>query len=109
VSVLQVGHNGSTGELLAAVTPAVAVIPVEPSAGQDPNGFGAFVYGHPRASIVDLLAGSIMRIARLPNGQGGDGTEKNPEPTVDKAVYATGWDGTVRVAARATGALTVFR
>ena len=29
--------------------------------------------------------------------------------TVTRAIYATGWDGTVRVVARATGSITVFR
>jgi len=112
--VLQVGHHGShnatTGELLAAVTPSVAVIPVGSSTGQSPDGFNAFAFGHPRATIVSLLTNSISRqrtpakTVRVATGQ-----RKFKNTTVTKAVYATGWDGTVRVVARSTGSLTVFR
>jgi competence protein ComEC len=112
--VLQVGHHGShnatTSELLAAVTPLVAVIPAGPSTGQNPMGFNAFAFGHPRAAIVDLLTNSITR-QRSPakTVRVATGARKFKNTTVAKAVYATGWDGTVRVVARANGVLTVFR
>jgi beta-lactamase superfamily II metal-dependent hydrolase len=112
--VLQVGHHGShnatTANLLAAVTPSVAVIPVGPSIGQDQNGFNAFVFGHPRSAIVDLLINSISR-QRTPSKtvRVATGQRRFRNKTITRAVYATGWDGTVRVVARSTGALTVFR
>jgi beta-lactamase superfamily II metal-dependent hydrolase len=112
--VLQVGHHGShnatTTELLSAVTPLVAVVPVGPSTGQNPNGFNAFAFGHPRTAIVDLLINSISRqrtpakTVRVATGQ-----RRFRNRTITKAVYATGWDGTVRVVARNTGSFTVFR
>jgi hypothetical protein len=49
--------------LLGAVTPIVAVIPVGPQTfGRASNSaFTPFAYGHPRADVVTLLSGSIVR------------------------------------------------
>jgi competence protein ComEC len=58
VDVLKVGHHGSdtssSPEFLAATSPAIAVI----SVGQDNR------YGHPKASVIDLLAQSGVKILR---------------------------------------------
>jgi len=72
--VLQVGHHGSynatTLQLLNAVTPRVAVIPVGFwmfGAAADEGRFATFDYGHPRRSTVELLASHpTCRSARCP-------------------------------------------
>ena len=70
--VLQVGHHGShnatTPELLDAVTPRVAVIPVGKwTFGRTGGNFTTFAFGHPRRDVVDLLvAAHGPGAARLP-------------------------------------------
>ena len=112
--VLQVGHHGShnatTDDLLSAVTPRVAVIPMGSSVGQDSEGFNAFVFGHPRAAVVDLLASRITRqrspakTVRVATGQ-----RRFRNTILRRAIYGTGWDGTIRVVARANDSITVYR
>lgn len=115
--VLQVGHHGSynatTIQLLNAVTPRVAVIPVGLwSFGQaaDEGRFATFDYGHPRRYTVELLASNISRNrSQAKTVMVADRAEQFSPLTISRAVYATGWDGTVRVVARPTGSITVYR
>ena len=64
--VLQVGHHGSqnatTSELLEAVTPRVAVIPVGKwTFGRTGGHFTTFAFGHRRGDVVDLLSQHMNR------------------------------------------------
>jgi competence protein ComEC len=108
VDVLQVGHHGSynaTQQLLTAVTPRVAVIPV--GFWQSSLTFG---YGHPRRYTVELLASNITRDRSQAKSAMVASRAKEFAPlTVRRAIYATGWDGTVRVVARAANNITVYR
>lgn len=113
--VLQVGHHGShnatTSELLHAVTPRVALIPVgEWKLGQDGGTFTTFAFGHPRQATVDLLA-QHMTPRRSPSKtvRVAEKARQFRNQTVTRAIYATGWDGTVRVVARPSGQITVYR
>lgn len=114
--VLQVSHhgsnNGTTAELLHAVTPNVAVIPMGPwTFGQGSSSrFTTFAYGHPRESTVTLLSASIARKRPQPKSvMVGVRGFHFQQGTVRKAIYATGWDGTVRVIATPQGTFTVYR
>jgi competence protein ComEC len=114
--VLQVGHhgshNGTTAELLRAVTPSVAVIPMGPwTFGQGSSApFTTFAFGHPRRDIVNLLSAAIARPRPQPKSvMLAERGRLFHKATVRKAIYATGWDGTVRVIATTQGTLTVFR
>ena len=113
--VIQVGHHGShnatTQELLDAVSPTVAVIPVGKwTFGRTGGTFTTFAFGHPRETVVDLLSQHIGR-TRAPSKpvMTAERAKSFHRRNVTKAVYATGWDGTLRVAADAAGKLTVFR
>ncbi|OFW02255.1 MAG: hypothetical protein A3J29_23155 [Acidobacteria bacterium RIFCSPLOWO2_12_FULL_67_14b] len=113
--VLQVGHHGSqnatTAELLDAVTPRVALIPVgEWTFGQSGGTFTTFAFGHPRQTTVNLLAQHMTR-RRTPSKsvRVAEKARQFRNQTVTKAIYATGWDGTVRVVARASNDITVYR
>jgi competence protein ComEC len=115
VDVLQVGHHGSnnatTQELLDAVTPRIAVINVGKwNYGKPAKPFTTFMYGHPRQSTLDLLTTSIDR-RRQPSKtvMAAESSKRFHETKVTKAIYATGWDGTVRVVARAANDITVYR
>lgn len=102
--VYQVGHHGSanatTAELLAAVTPQIAVIPVgEWDFGKGSNNqFTTFAYGHPRKATVDLLTASISgkRSAQV-KVKVATAAKKFKTVTVKKKIYATAWDGNVVV------------
>ena len=115
VDVLQVGHHGShnatTRELLDAVTPRVAVIPVgEWTFGRTGGNFTTFAFGHPRRDVVDLLSQYMTR-RRTPakTVKVADRARRFSDLRVQNAIYATGWDGTVRVVARARNDITVYR
>ncbi len=113
--VLQVGHHGSlnatTAGLLDAVTPRVAVIPVgEWTFGQTGGVFTTFAFGHPRRDVVDLLSHHMTR-RRTPakTVKVANRARQFGDMRVSDAIYATGWDGTVRVVARAQNDITVYR
>jgi beta-lactamase superfamily II metal-dependent hydrolase len=101
--VLQVGHHGSnnatTQALLDTITPSVAVINVGKwNYGQPSKPFTTFLYGHPRQSTLDLLSASITRKrSQSKSVMAANGSKNFHSTTVTKAIYATGWDGTVRV------------
>ena len=115
VDVLQVGHHGSnnatTQALLDAVTPNVAVINVGRwNYGMPNQPFTTFLYGHPRQSTLDLLQGSISRKRSQPKSvMAGESSKHFHSTTVSKAVYATGWDGTVRVVVKGKDDISVYR
>jgi competence protein ComEC len=108
IDVLQVGHHGSynatTHELINATTPAIAVIPVGSwRFGQGPGGnrFSTNGYGHPRKYVVDLLQEHIGRRRSAPiSAFLGLRARKFQQGSITKAVYATGWDGTVTITGR---------
>lgn len=69
-----------------------------------------FGYGHPRQSTLDLLSASIAR-QRTPakTVMAAEASKTFHKTRVTKAIYATAWDGTVRVVARAKNDITVYR
>lgn len=104
VDVYQVGHhgsaNGTTVNLLDAMTPKAAVI----SCGKWTFGrrsgspFTTYRYGHPRLNIIEMLSEEI-KVARSPKKtvKAAVGPRRFKNHQVDKAVYATAWDGTVQI------------
>ncbi|TMJ12395.1 MAG: MBL fold metallo-hydrolase [Alphaproteobacteria bacterium] len=108
VDVYEVNHhgaaNGTTDAWLAALTPKMAVISMGPSTVQAP--WTGWAYGHPRRVSVDLLERNVS-LARTPVTEPvADGAKRFSAETIDKAIYATGWDGDVTVTAAADGTLT---
>ena len=105
-----VGHhgsrNGTSRELLEAVTPRIAVISAGHHSRRDPDEFHAFQFGHPRKVAVDLLdqfttdrrpqpkeVYSMPKVAQVENR------------TMEKAVYCTCWDGDIVVSVNAQGVI----
>ena len=113
VDVYLVGHhgseNGTTKELLDALSPSAAVIPVGKAtfgAGQA-RSFNTFTYGHPRRATIDLLDAAlpsyrnssiIAMVAEAPR--------HFIQREIRKAIYATAWDGTVILRAEKGGRLS---
>lgn len=103
VDVWEVNHhgadNGTTIELVQALTPTIAII----SCGdmhygeQTRSDYDAFGYGHPRASVIDILQGaSGLQTTRPPfEANVADGQENFHKATISKAIYSTAWDGTI--------------
>jgi competence protein ComEC len=100
-------YNGTSPDLVAALSPKLYVMSMGP-----PNRDGmwtAVAYGHPRKVAVDMLMTDTKLLARSPpldaqlaTKAGSKGAASKGEfvsESVSKAVYATGWDGTVVISA----------
>jgi len=107
--VYVVGHhgsyNGTTRALLDAVTPDIALISMG-SASREIS-WSAWQYGHPRKDIVEMLTSSVRRGRRHVNAPVARGARRFEDTRIDRAIYGTGWDGTVIVKMLASGAILV--
>ena len=109
VDVLHASHhgadNGTTDELLKILTPKLAVISV--GARGDSGSATAWGHGHPRASVLRAMqeAPHVVSGTRAPSTFWAADAEETPfiPVTVDRAIYATGWEGTVVLKARSDG------
>ena len=114
MDVYQVSHhgaeNGTTAELLEALTPQIAVISVGRAdfGADDPSDpFTTFAFGHPRRATIDLLSSHIPGkrptavIKPIAIGQ------REFRKKISKNIYATAWDGTVKIQTNLQGQFTV--
>jgi competence protein ComEC len=112
VDVYQVGHHGSPNatnqELLDALTPQIAVISA--SHEDDKTGGSGFDHGHPRDTVVSLLAENISRKRSTPiTGHVYAAQEVDPDDTeITKAIYCTCWDGNIIIRATSNGSYRVL-
>jgi competence protein ComEC len=119
VDIYQVGHHGSKNATvhyqMQMMSPRVAVISMGPYDRNVP--WTARKYGHPNIIALEHLAHPHhgVRGKRTPVevwvGIKGAWKDEKVEVferrTVDKAIYATGWDGTITITANANGWLDV--
>jgi len=116
VDVLQVSHhgsnNGTSPQLVAAVTPKVAIVPVGhwSDGRKPPRQFSTFAYGHPNLltlqaldAVMDRERGEALEV------MAGTSAKHFKKAIVSKAIYATDWDGTIRVRVGSDGSLRVTR
>jgi competence protein ComEC len=98
-------YNGTTAEILAAITPQLAVMSMGPP---DRTGmWTAVAYGHPRKVAVDMLEPAVtatrptisVQLATKAGPKGQLSTGEFVTESISKAIYATGWDGTVVISA----------
>jgi competence protein ComEC len=105
VDVYQVGHHGShnatTEELLAALSPEIAVIAMGPSTRK--GNTTADQYGHPRKSVIELLNKHVTQTRTAINAQVATGQHKFEAMTITRAIYGTGWDGSFVLEADTAG------
>ncbi len=105
VDVWEVSHhgsyNGTTKELLDALTPHVALIAMGPP--DRPGRWTAWGFGHPRKRAIDMLAASVDRGRPAALVHIGTAMREFQDYRVERAIYATGWDGNVVVSATAGG------
>jgi competence protein ComEC len=121
VDVLKVGHhgskNGTTPELVTAVTPQIAVIQAGDSTLSRAQ-FSAYSFGHPtQQAVKELLATPSGVTMTRPTkhvrvGIAGHNPVTNAAPRftemdINKAIYSNAWDGNVAVIAHKDGSLAV--
>jgi len=84
------------------MTPDIAVLSMGPSKRHLPD--TAWAYGHPRRAVVEMLSAAVAKtrspVAVVPVAAG---VKRFTPIRMDKAVYGTGWDGTVMVELRTDG------
>jgi competence protein ComEC len=111
VDVYQAAHhgadNGSGAALLSAMTPEIVVLAVGDPARDFPN-MTAFEHGHPRVDTVTRLINSTSGTRPTKQVAVADGQHAFHDISISKAVYATGWDGTVIVTASDDGTFGVI-
>ncbi len=111
--VWEVGHhgsyNGTTESILKAITPEIAVIECGRwDFGKDGGKFTTWAYGHPRKGCIDLLEANVSDTRDSKTVKIATAAKKFEDHAESKAIYATGWDGTVRIEATLDGKLTVL-
>lgn len=109
VDVYQTGHHGSHtssfNEFLDAMSPEIVVIPDGVPTRQ--HSTSAWAYGHPRAECIDRILPHLTR-DRIPiDGAIANGVKDFTTVRVEKALYSTGWDGTILIEASDDGTLEV--
>lgn len=112
VDVYHVGHhgsnNGTTEELLQAVSPHIGVISMGNSGER--AAWTAWKYGHPRAVVVDMLDKVLSsRRSELKVVKVATRSEEFHEKSQAKGLYATGWDGDIVIFVRSDGRYVVRR
>lgn len=109
VDVWQVGHhgsrNGTTGPFLDVVSPEIAV-----AATGDPSRraqWTAWQYGHPNEEAINLLLEHVTRRRATMDVEVGHSSRSFSSLHLTRAIYATGWDGTIVVKAQSDGKYAV--
>lgn len=106
VDVYHVGHhgshNGTTPELVSAMSPEIAVISAGPVCRR--KGFSAWSHGHPRSVTVSDLVQGVSGTRPSTNVKAFPRHRAAPESiAMTKAIYSTGWDGTIVLEGKADG------
>jgi beta-lactamase superfamily II metal-dependent hydrolase len=117
-------HNGTNAQFVDVMTPGYAVISMGPWNRREP--WTAQAYGHPRQTVIDALQLGTSAVSgeRVPSKDvmiaNRSATKRRntseehavrsqfSRKTMSKAIYATGWDGTVVLQADANGTIRVF-
>ena len=121
VDVLKVGHHGShnatTKELVAAVSPKIAVAQSGDTTLSHDR-YSAWAYGHPNQRAIKLLIDPVTGLSttRSPKtvivGVKGRDRKSGADPvfttmTMSRALYDNAWDGNIAITANADGSLKV--
>lgn len=114
VDLYEVGHhgaeNGTTQELLDAMTPTRAIIAMGKwnyGRVNAHNSFNTYAYGHPRLSIVQLLEHGISKSRTAKTIHAARGVRDFTTYTIHEAVYGTGFDGNIVMTGKLDGTLAV--
>lgn len=103
-------HNGTSTELMDAMRPKAAVFSMGPANRR--GAFTAVAHGHPRQATINVLLAApngvqdsrpsiTVKVARKGSRAKQPTGPQFVDTTLTKALFATGWDGTIVFAARA--------
>lgn len=105
VDVLQVNHhgsyNGTSASFLKATSPDYAVIAM--GAPERRISWTAWAYGHPRKQAVDLLQKAVAQRRPATSVPVASAVKTFAPYALTRAIYGTGWDGTVILEADVDG------
>lgn len=105
VGVYKAGHhgsyNGTTEDLVKAMSPKVAVFSMGPSWRK--SKWSAWRYGHPRLRAVKMLQEGVSQNREPRDVKVGTRMRTFETWSMRKALYGTGWEGTVVFKATSTG------
>jgi competence protein ComEC len=111
IDVYKVGHHGSANgtslDLMRAMTPKLSVISAGWFAQQEPGDFHAWQFGHPRESAVQIIAVNTTNTREPISVMTMDGQFKPRTRIMKNAVYCTCWDGDVVVEVLTGGTIAV--
>jgi competence protein ComEC len=111
VDVYKVGHhgsfNGTSLDLLRAMTPKISVISAGWFAQQEPGDFHAWQFGHPREASVQMIAANTTNTREPISITTMDGPTKPRTRLMKSAVYCTCWDSDVVVEVLTDGTISV--
>ena len=109
VDVYEAGHhgsrNGTSEDLVSAMTPEMAVISVGSASRK--LSWTAWKYGHPNTTVLRKLSGHVTETRTAIRVPVGSKAMTFANEDVTRAIYATAWDGTVIMAATLDGAISV--
>lgn len=110
VDLYHVAHhgakNGTDKATLTMMTPKLAVMGVGDPTVEDQ--WAAWGHGHPRKEAVDALLAGVADPRPSVLKAVADGQHAFTDRPIDKAIYATAWDGDIVVTALADGTYTVW-
>lgn len=116
VDVYHVGHhgshNGTTEDFLEDMSPEIALISVGKwTFGRSPRlTYSTNAYGHPRRVVIDWLSSEINRFRPASvEVMVAEGVRRFEPYNLRKAIYATAWDGTIKIRASKLGKFFVTR
>jgi competence protein ComEC len=109
VDVYLVGHhgsaNGTTPDLVAAMTPRLALISMGPSDREED--WSGWKYGHPRKEIVDMLEAGVSGMRAPVQVHDATDAKQFENRQITHAIYATGWDRSIVVELGSDGSIRV--
>ncbi|MBY5363570.1 hypothetical protein HFO97_27200 [Rhizobium leguminosarum] len=107
--VLQLAHhgaeNGINDSLLKVVSPRIGILSMgdRTSKGQK----SAWGHGHPRLDSLSILQDDPVTVGDMRSSPQTFWGHPKQEVTINRAIYGTGWEGTIVVTATQSGQYTV--
>ena len=111
IDVYKVGHhgsfNGTSADLLKAMTPKVSVVSAGWFGQNEPGVFHASQFGHPRDAAVQMIASNTTNSREPISITTMDGPAEPRTRIMKNAVYCTCWDSDVVVEVLKDGSISV--
>ncbi|MFT7580494.1 MAG: competence protein ComEC [Myxococcota bacterium] len=108
--VWQISHhgadNGTTEPLAYTIEPQIAVLPMGNSRRK--SAFSAYRHGHPRTTAIERILPYVSRRRSPVTVPMAAGSKRFNDTPLSKAIYGTGWGGSILVDFEWNGRITVL-